>query len=237
MRNGAYQINYKNIDINGYQYYVPRFAEGRPAAHAILSRTLYEELTHSLVSHILQKTEMSIVHAGTFFGDMLPQFSRYCKDMVYAFEPVLESYVMARHHVMYNDLKNVMLFHAGLSDKTGHAYIKTSDQSGSHLGGSSHVADSGQLVNTIRIDDLKLNEISILHLDVEGHEIEVFHGALDKMQKEQPIILMEDSKSKDTSIIQDMGYTQLLQTRLIDLWTTDKYKKLSEEAINSSRIS
>jgi FkbM family methyltransferase len=175
---------------------------------------------------------MSIIHAGTFFGDMLPQFSKYCKETVYAFEPVLESYVMARQHVMYNDLKNVMLFHAGLSDKTGHAYIKTSNQNGSHLGGSSYISDSGQLVNTFRIDDMKMKEISVLHFDLEGHEDYAIQGALDKIRSEQPIILMEDSNGKDTEVISKIGYNRLLQTRLIDLWVNDKYQDLAVEALN-----
>lgn len=230
-----YRILYKNIEINEKKYFVPKFAEGRPAANAVLNGKLYEELTHKLVDYILKKTEMSTIHAGTFFGDMLPQFSSYCKETVYAFEPVLESYVMARHHVIYNNLENVMLFNAALSDQTGHAYIKTTSQNGSHLGGSSYISDSGQLVNTFKIDDMKMKEISVLHFDLEGHEDYAIQGALDKIRSEQPIILMEDSKRKDTDVINKIGYKKLLQTRLIDLWVTDKYQNLAVEALDYNK--
>ncbi len=233
----AYHINYVDVTLDGDHYLIPRYAHHRPAAQVMLSGKLYEVNTHKIIEHILKETGKSILHAGTFFGDMLPKFSKYTQDKLYAFEPVLENYVMAKRCVQINDLKNVVIFNAALSDKTGHLYIKTKGNNGQHLGGMSYVTsdnrDDTQLANSIRIDDLTLNELSVLHLDVEGHEITVINGAINKIKEDEPVILMEDSKSKDTSIIEDLGYELLLRTNLIDVWATKKYKNISQKIVDN----
>ena len=60
-----------------------------------------------------------MVHAGTFFGDMLPSLSAKCPATVFAFEPVLENYVLAKLTVSENNLGNVLLLNSALGSSYG----------------------------------------------------------------------------------------------------------------------
>lgn len=53
----------------------------------------------------------SVFHAGTFFGDMLHTYSRSART-VYAFEPVLENYVLAKQNAERLGLRNAVLINA-----------------------------------------------------------------------------------------------------------------------------
>ena len=46
-------------------------------------------------------------------------------------------------------------------------------------------------VETISIDSMNLEDLTLLKIDVEGHEIEALHGALITIKKYKPIIICE----------------------------------------------
>jgi FkbM family methyltransferase len=46
-------------------------------------------------------------------------------------------------------------------------------------------------VKAFRIDDLKLENVSFIKIDVEGHELSVLEGALEMLKKNRPSILLE----------------------------------------------
>lgn len=47
------------------------------------------------------------------------------------------------------------------------------------------------LVKAYRIDDLKLENVSFIKIDVEGHELSVLEGALEMLRSNRPSILLE----------------------------------------------
>lgn len=232
---GNYHINYREINLKGHVYFIPEYAVNRPAAAVMLNGYRYELNTHKFVTDVLRETKMSMIHGGAFFGDMIPHFAEHCKGTLYAFEPVLENYVLSRRCTQENDITNVVLFNAAMSTETGYAYMQTRHQDGWHMGGSSQITEDNdkktQLVNTMRIDDLKLKELSIIHLDLEGHEMPAIEGALETIKREEPIILIEASKGKDTSVIKNLGYEMLFESHLIDFWSTEKFKNIAVNAI------
>lgn len=68
------------------------------------------------------------------------------------------------------------------------------------------------LVETIRLDDVGLTDLSFLKIDVEGHEPAVMDGAWNTVKKNMPIILIEilDPSKKESKRIfdrlTDFGY-------------------------------
>ena len=119
-------------------YCVPRSSRHRPAAQAILQRSVFEPDTLSL----MRSTPGDVIHAGTFFGDFLPALAS--RDaIVWAFEPNRESYRCACITAALNDLQNVRLTHAALSDAPGEATLATSDRRGVSYGGGSHLVAGG----------------------------------------------------------------------------------------------
>lgn len=129
----------QNIYENKYgKYYVP-LNHDRPAVNKIKNGRVYELETLQFIEKIYKKGT-SIVHAGTYFGDMLPFFSHLVGyQQVWAFEPVRLNYLCAEKTVQLNKLKNVNLFNLGLSNQNSQLIMRTINTNGIPYGGGSHV--------------------------------------------------------------------------------------------------
>ena len=212
-------------------YFVPKYAEHRPASRAVLAGDVYEPATHEIVNKIMQRKGGSMIHAGTFFGDMLPTFARSCPAKVYAFEPVLENYVLAKLCVETNKLGNVFLQNAGLSESTSIAHIDTGNEGEQHLGGSSHLSDNGQLVGLVTIDSLGLDDVVIIQLDVEGHELPALKGARATIERNAPIIMIEDNARTCNVFLEEMGYSHTRTIPGLFVWARPAERALVEDLL------
>lgn len=171
-------------------YCVPKSSIHRPAAQRIMRGEVWEQATISfLVTH--GERNGDIVHAGTYFGDLLPALSRAYRK-VWAFEPNRENYRCAHITVLLNDLENVSLAHAGLGPHPGTARVKTRDNTGRSLGGLSYIADDGEPVQLVAIDAAVGDaHISVIQLDVERYEQAALNGALRTIRRCSPILVLE----------------------------------------------
>lgn len=226
-----FTVPYNKVTQDRGVYFVPKYAEHRPASQAVLSGHIYEPLTHELIAGIMQRKAGSIIHAGTFFGDMLPTFSRSCPETVYAFEPVLENYVLAKLCIETNKLNNVYLQNAGLSENTSIAHIYSGDEGEAHRGGSSYLGDAGQLVGLVTIDSLGLSDVVIIQLDVEGHELPALKGALATIERNSPIIMIEDNSQSCKSFLEELGYSQVGVIPGLSIWSRPAEQVLVEDLL------
>lgn len=213
-----FRVDFQKADINDDVYFVPDYAKHRPACKCILRGEYYEKKTHLIIDYIMKFRPGSIVHAGTFFGDMLPSFSRKCTNVVYAFEPVLENYLLAKLCVSTNRLANVALFNAGLSDKLSLQKIATERSNGQHLGGSSSISEIGEIITTLTIDSLNLEELSIIQLDVEGHELSALEGAKSTIEHLHPIVMIEDNKRECYTFLEILNYIKVGKIPGLSIW-------------------
>jgi FkbM family methyltransferase len=199
---------------NGAAYFVPEYGQNRPVARRALRGRHAEPRLHKFVGTYFEDVRGSMVHAGTFFGDMLPSFSRKVPGRLYAFEPVLENYLMAWSSVAANSLGNVLLFHAGLGSEVGSATVETLRPSGRHMGGSSNLetdAQQGdstteQVVPMINLDALAIDDLAMVQLDVEGFELSVLHGATATIERCRPVVVLEDNKENCQPYLRELGY-------------------------------
>lgn len=182
-------------------YCVPMSSRDRDAAKKILANDVYEPKTIDFMYS--NCGDGDVVHAGTYFGDFLPALSKGSgtDSKIWAFEPNPENYRCARITLEINNITNVVLTNAGLGAEEGSLFIKTTDENGRSLGGASKIIgqqkneNNGglELVKIVTIDDMiNVNrDISIIQLDVEGHEKEALAGALKTIQRCLPIIILE----------------------------------------------
>lgn len=182
-------------------YCVPLASRHRPAARKILANEVYEPKTIEFMTSHCQQGD--IVHAGTYFGDFLPALSKACAPdaKVWAFEPNPENFRCASITTLINDLQNVTITNAGLGARPETLLMKTRDEEGRALGGASQILDAGtsspaaqtESVEIVTIDDSIGNDrsVSIIQLDVEGHEKEALTGAMKTIQRCLPIIILE----------------------------------------------
>lgn len=190
-----------SVSYNKYGgYCVPESSRYRPAAHKVLSNDVYEPKTIEFM--LANCGDGDIVHAGTYFGDFLPALSKGCAPnaTIWAFEPNSENYRCANITLQINDIGNVVLTNAGLGAKKESLLMRTFDESGQALGGGSRIIGKGQetvpgaeIVQIVAIDDTVGNDrlISIIQLDVEGHEKEALSGALKTIRRCLPILILE----------------------------------------------
>ena len=181
------------------KYHVPGDLSHRPAVKRVLSGKVYEPETIAFMR--AHAGEGDIVHAGTFFGDFLPGLSKNMANgaRIWAFEPNPRSYQHARETIKLNGLMNVTLTHAAVSEASGTVQLRTHSSGGEALGGLSHVrsgieGDPGFVsVDSIRLDDAVPDDrhVSIIQLDVEGHELSAVLGAGAILHRCKPILILE----------------------------------------------
>ena len=63
-------------------------------------------------------------------------------------------------------------------------------------------------VLAVTIDSLNLSELSLIQIDVEGHELEVIKGAVKTIKKLKPIIMLEITSNEDETLkfVENLGY-------------------------------
>ena len=217
----AFGIAFETRNFGDVRYYVPDYARHRPTCQAILKGTYWEPGTHRIVASLMKVAPGNIVHAGAFIGDMLPSFSRACgtTGFVYAFEPLLENYVLARLTVDHNRLSNVLLFNSGLGDRLMPCRVAHRGDKGLHAGGSSRISQTGGVSSAIvTVDGLGLDQLSILQLDVEGYELRALKGARKTLAASRPVVLIEDASDNCGSFLADIGYRRVGSIPGLYIW-------------------
>jgi len=227
----AFEVPFRRVKLSherlGYatEVCIPFRALHRPALRHNLEGQYYEPLSHLNFKRILdRKGNGSVIHAGAFYGDMLHTLS--CSaSVVHAFEPVLENFVLARVNAMRMGLGNVRLQNAALSDANTIVGIVTEQEDGRFAGGASTIADDDgrarELVPAFRIDDLPLNDICLIHLDIEGHEASALEGARRTIHRDRPVIMIEDNSGNCPPILSSLGYEHAFKRGGLSYWATE----------------
>ena len=201
-------------------YYVP-LHHHRPAVEAIKRGEVWEAKTLKYIQEIYEEGT-SVVHAGAYFGDMLPFFSKLVgKQQVFAFEPVRANFLCAKKNCRLNKLHNVALFQRALSNQIEMLKIATKVED-EFLGGGSTLHPVmnqndrciTENVLTITLDQIlkSSNRISLIHLDVEGHEVKVLQGAKRTLARHKPVLILEIWESKAEELdcyLNEIGYKKI----------------------------
>ncbi|WP_417718648.1 FkbM family methyltransferase [Salipiger sp.] len=199
------------------RYCVPAGLEDRPAAKAVIAGQVYEPDTITFMRK--HAGDGDIIHAGTFFGDFLPALSSAMAPgrKVWAFEPNPGNYDAAVETWALNGLENVELFNAALSNRIEKVLFRTRDEKGRPLGGLSHfVLEEGPGVEPVQSAMLDFTvplerRVSILQLDVEGHEKQAIRGAFHIIYRWRPILILEYFAQEQwiTRTFRGLGYRKI----------------------------
>jgi FkbM family methyltransferase len=131
---------------------------------------------------------------------MLPALAQVCQGIVWAFEPNPLNCPAAKGTLALNRLANVRLQEAALGAQCGTALIQIEDERGLiRLGTSSMLPSRVALARrTSRVEVVALDavipddrQVSLVHLDLEGYELDALKGAVRTLQRCRPLLVLE----------------------------------------------
>lgn len=166
------------------------------------------EINTILSSLDFDLSESNALDIGANIGNHTLQFSKHFKN-VYCFEP---------NKIIFDILKintrnrtNTHLFNFGLSHEATRSYLTVPEF---NFGGASitKTKEVGSVEINLKVYDEEFDqEISLVKIDVEGHELNVLKGMVKAISKNKPVICFEliNTDSTATNLIEglkEMGY-------------------------------
>ena len=114
---------------------------------------------------------------------------------VYAFEPEPEAHDILSENIKLNNLTNVRIIKKGLSNETKKQEFFINP----HSGGSTlspnpeHGTDQSNTIDidTIKLDDLNINNIGFIKVDIQFWEYYFLEGALETLIRNRPPLVLE----------------------------------------------
>jgi FkbM family methyltransferase len=137
------------------------------------------------------------------------------------------------------DLKNVEIFNFGASSKKQSMLAKipklncgagsVSNEEDEYKDSNSYYEFSFDLVALDSLKNISKEDIGLVKIDVEGHELEAFKGMKSLLKKNKPIVLFEQNRgiingsSNEIEFLKDIGYKHLYELKKIENWITPKF--------------
>jgi len=122
---------------------------------------------------------------------------------VVTFEPQPWAYKGIKKTLKKNGDKNVKVINAGVSDKKGKIRFCSDASGSSSVCKERRPSDKWTEVYDIPIvtlDSLKLKNVSVMKVDVEGHELNTLNGAKNTLLDSRPVILLEVWRKRNTRL-------------------------------------
>ena len=165
----------------------------------------YEGFTLELILKFLNNNKENIfIDIGSHYGYYsIIAAKKYKKAKILSFEPVPENLRILKKNVKFNKLKNVKPYNYALSNKNGLFEFKLSEASDSSGFYGHPLTPTIKIikVKTKKLDDIinsekSINQISVIKIDTEGHEIEVLEGMKKIIEKNNKIIFFIEFNPK-----------------------------------------
>lgn len=203
------------------KYCIPLIFKGRAEAKTLIDGEVWERETLEFLRQ--HAGDGDVVHAGTFFGDMLPGLSSACCEQgkVWAFEPNEISYTASRMTLDINHISNVVLSNEALGEEVGAENMLVRNAEGHNLGGRCRIESDMnhpvQLTDQVKVTALDQvipshRRVSMIHLDVEGYEHQALKGALSLIRRDRPMIVLETVPKQpwfEQVSLKELGYRVL----------------------------
>lgn len=142
----------------------------------------YFSLYSSAEHPIKLSTNECYVDIGAYDGDTVKKFmaaARYGYEIIHAFEPDPVNFAAMKASVGEGDSR-IKLHHQAVSDSDGFLSFSAKGTMGSRADLNGNVQ-----VPCVRLDDV-LDKVTLLKMDVEGHEANVLRGATKLIRKYRP---------------------------------------------------
>ena len=113
---------------------------------------------------------------------------------VLAFEPIMESFSLLTENVHTCGATNVSLYNVALSSQSAVVHMSVPEDPRTRLSNyyEAHIAAAGIPVLCLTLDCFALpHAVRLIKIDAEGHDLQVLQGALQTIQRDRPVIIVE----------------------------------------------
>lgn len=209
----AHLINPLTVDIpdfdhqvfsNEYGFYcTPKEFMGREVPELLCQGEVYEPKTLALMRRIVGTGD--IVSGGGFIGDFFPALSKALAPnaILHSFEPNPISHSAALRTIALNRLTNVALANVAVGEEQAVLPLRVSRGKNEAMAARAKIVSGVSNSGTINVEVTTLDAlidpsrtISVLHLDIEGHELPALKGAANLILRCKPIIILEAARPR-----------------------------------------
>ena len=170
------------------------------------TKTFYEiRMLEAVAANFPQGTVLDV---GANIGNHTLYLAKFTSArVIHAFEPMPKSFYHLKSNVLLNRCDNVVLHNFALSDKAGSARMEFPDPINQ---GMAKISNRGTEVQLLKLDDLNFEEVSLIKIDVEGHEMNVLRGGFETLQRCRPHVYVEIQDENSLAMVEkfmrELGY-------------------------------
>ena len=172
-----------------------------PKDDAIIGQclTLYGEWSEGeniIMSRFISEGDI-VIDMGANIGTTVLSLSKQVGNQgrVIAFEPQNLMSQCLHTNLTLNDITNVAVENAAVSNKSGWARINDARYAKVGRYGEAGIAKEGTKVRTIKLDDIEVPRCNLIKIDIEGHELQAIKGGESFLKKHRPTLYMEAKKN------------------------------------------
>ena len=171
-----------------------------------------EEPEYTFIDKYIKRSDW-VLDIGANIGHYTILFSRLAgpDGRVIAFEPVPETFDLLSTNVLRFQYRNVTLLNAAVSDCSACLGVEVPKfDSGLNNYYEAHLSkeDSKLKVISLSIDSLCIpHPISLIKIDVEGHEFSVLKGMICLLERDIPTLVIEGNSSEVDKLLSELGYS------------------------------
>ena len=180
----------------------------------------------------------TVIDGGAHIGLWALQFQHHFQNVI-AFEPVPTNFECLEKNIAehWKTEAKLQLNCAALSDKDATISLNTSKSTKSYAWTALLDDDARESYDTIevpchRLDTFNLQNVDLIKLDVEGHELEALQGAIETIKRYKPIVLIEDKHVKGRpacNYLEELGMRRVWDRKYDCLYAWGKSKAKSRQ--------
>ncbi len=194
-----------DLKIKIYNFYIWASYKKNKQSHSILRKCDFEDLPEiKLIDALFSKKKILLFDCGANFGFYSLFVSSMSKsNKIYSFEASPSTYLDFKRNITLNNYNNIRSFNLAISDKTGLEIelVESKNDWESSISNTNFEITNKIKIKTKILDDFVEENlecfsdfITIIKLDIEGHEMYALNGASRFIKKFSPLIIIEFSK-------------------------------------------
>lgn len=184
--------------------------------HKITQGESWERKVATLLQKLIKPGD-TVVDAGAHIGLHTLLMSKCAgrAGRVYAFEPQKKLFNELSSNLLLNECSNVIPYHLALSQGTASFHLDKP----SHNEGACRIDPmaNGELIEAKALDSFQIENVSLIKIDVEGHEYHLLRGAANTIKYSRPYIIIE-IWSENSALSRGAEYNRLRVFQLLEEW-------------------